>query len=64
MYTYLICLEAYRLLLKCFPYYMLPRIKKANKYMSFTSTGKKKYKNNNNKKTFQEEPKEISNVLV
>lgn len=25
---------------------------------------KKKYKNNNNKKTFQEEPKEISNVLV
>lgn len=42
MYTYLICLEAYRLLLKCFPYYMLPRIKKANKYMSFTSTGKKK----------------------
>lgn len=43
---------------------MLPRIKKANKYMSFTSTGKKKYKNNNNKKTFQEEPKEISNVLV
>lgn len=42
MYTYLICLEAYWLLLKCFPYYMLPRIKKANKYMSFTSTGKKK----------------------